>query len=181
MGWYDNFTSTKINYYLVSLGLAVGPLVYLYVRTTLQSPFKLKRIDWLHFIPVLVYVIYKVVLLIHDSSQEGWATGYSGEWKSAIDEEYVSSIVNVLTYTSQLVYLTLTCQLFWQYSRKIKQYFSSSYKVELNWLKHFLIVYIFLFFYGYTTDLIDAIVTPLDYVHRWWWHLFLQLQLSIWE
>ena len=172
MGWYDNFTNTKINYYLISLGLAFGPLVYLYVRTTLQAPFKLKRIDWLHFIPVCIYIIYKLVLLMHDSSQEGWENGYSGEWKSAIDEEYVSPIVNILTYTSQLLYLALTGQLFWRYSSKIKQYFSSSYKVELNWLKHFLIVYIFLFFYGYATDLIDAFVTPLDYIHRWWWHLF---------
>lgn len=172
MGWYDTFKNTKINYYLLPLGLSIGPIIYLYVRTTVSAPFKLIKRDWLHFIPILIYLVYKLILLLHDINQPGWDVGYTGEWKGEIDDQIVDPIMGHIIYSSQLLYLTFTVQLFLRYRTKIKEYFSTTYSVELNWIRNFLAIYIALFLYTSVSDLIDAYVVDLDYVHWWWSHLF---------
>ncbi len=172
MSWYDTFKNTKINYFLWPMGLAMAPVIYLYVRTTILAPFKLKKKDWWHFVPIGLYIIWKLVILGHDMMSNDWSQGYSSGWKEAYEDVYVDSIMTHIMYSWQLVYLAFTLQLYLNYRRKIKQYFSNTYEVELNWIRNFLAVYILLFAYGAITDLIDAYVVDLDYVHRWWGNLF---------
>lgn len=172
MGWYDTFKNTKVNYYLISLGLAMGPLMYLYVRTIVQAPYKLVKKDYLHFIPVGLFVTYRLVILFHDAMQPGWASGYSGVWQREFHEVYGGPFMHILHYTSQTLYIAFTIQLFLQYRTKIVAFFSSTYRVELNWIRNFLVVYTFLFVYAECTTLIDSFITDLDYVHHWWIHFF---------
>jgi AraC-like DNA-binding protein len=77
-----------------------------------------------------------------------------------------------LQFSSLLLYLAFSIQLFVGYRKKIRQFFSNTYKLELRWIQIFLVVYCFLFAYGAGTDLIDALITELSYVHRWWVHFF---------
>jgi AraC-like DNA-binding protein len=172
MGWYDTFQNTKINYFLFSLELASGPLIYLYVRSVLKAPFVLSRRDWLHFVPVGVFFVYRLFLLIHDAGQESWAVGYEGDWQRDIHMAYVAPFVRGLEYSSLLLYLAFSIQLFVQYRRKIRQFFSNTYQLELRWIQLFLGVYCFLFVYDSVTDMLDAFVVELNYVHQWWVHFF---------
>lgn len=172
MGWYDTFTNTKINYFLFSFYLALGPLIYLYVRTTLVAPFRLERHDGWHFIPMAVYVLYRLFMLLYDIQQEDWHQGYEGYLLRELHSPFLDPLVTILEYSSQLVYYAFTIQLFIRYRKLIKEYFSNTYQVEYNWIRNFLIVYSFLFVYAYLTDLIDSFVVDLDYVHRWWVHFF---------
>lgn len=172
MGWYDTFKNTKINYFLISLTLALGPIIYLYVRTTLKAPFLLKKTDWWHFLPVGIFISYRIIILFHDAQQEDWAYGYEGGWFRDIHLVYVAPFINLMEYSSQLVYLSFTIQLFIQYRQKIKQYFSNIYKLELNWLLIFLAVFSFLFLYDSFTNIIDAFIVELHYTHNWWIHFF---------
>lgn len=172
MGWYDAFKNTKINYYLLSFALANGPLVYLYLRTIAIAPFKLKKSDVWHFVPIMIYLAYRVVLLGHDMMQEGWDEGYAGEWMQEFDDVYVQALLHIVSYSSMLLYLAFTIQLFLQYRKKIHAFFSNTYQVELHWIRNFLAIYTFLFAYGYLTDFIDGLIVDLDYVHKWWTHFF---------
>ena len=172
MGWYDTFKNTKINYYLFSLSLAMGPVIYLYIRSTLVAPFTLRKNDWWHFLPIFLYVFYRLVLLIHDYNGPGWELGYEGEWLRDIHVQYVSTFASLLEMISQILYLAFTIQLVMIYNQKINQYFSNTYKVELNWIKVFLAVYIFLFAFATVFVAIDAFIMDLDYKHMWWIHLF---------
>ena len=172
MGWYDTFQNTKINYFLFSLGLAVGPLIYLYVRTTLKPPFSFYKTDLYHFIPVLMFIAYRLVLLILDSRELDWQEGYEGRWQREIHLNFLAPIFQLLEYSSKLIYYAFTIQLYLSYRHKIHQYFSSTHQVELNWIRNFLAIYTFLFIYGYMTDVVDAFVFDLDYIHNWWVHFF---------
>lgn len=172
MGWYDTFKNTKINYFLISLGLGMGPLIYLYVRSITVPPFKLKRTDIWHFVPVAIYVLYRLIILFFDSTQDGWEKGYGGVLKSNFDEVYIEPFYSILRYSSQLLYLSFTIQLFWKYRSKIRSFFSNTYEVELNWLRNFLLIYSVLFIYSQVIDIIDAFITDLHYTHRWWTDLF---------
>ena len=172
MGWYDTFQNTKINYFLLSMDLAMGPLVYLYIRSAVKPKVHFAKKDWLHFLPVFIFILYRLVILIHDSGQPDWDSGYEGEWHRDIHLPYVVPFHRLLEYTSILLYMAFSVQLFVQYQRKIRQYFSNTYKLELNWLQAFLALYIFLFVYGTLTDMIDGFVTELHYAHVWWVHFF---------
>ncbi|MEM9823140.1 MAG: AraC family transcriptional regulator, partial [Bacteroidota bacterium] len=177
MGWYDTFKNTKINYFLISLGLATGPLIYLYVRTTLQAPFRLTRQDTWHFLPLVIWIVYRLVILGHDAMQADWAVGYEGDWQRHFHLVYVSPFMRMFTYSSQLLYLAFTWQLFAQYQTKIKRFFSNTYQMELNWLKIFLLVFSFLFVYDALTDIVDSFITELHYTHKWWVHFFSAIAL----
>lgn len=172
MGWYDTFKNTKINYFIFSLGLAAGPLIYLYIRTVLVAPFKFRKVDWWHFLPVGLFIVYRLVILAHDAGQSDWNVGYEGEWQRNFHLVYVSPIMHQLQYSSVLLYLAFSIQLFFQYRQKVRQFFSNTYKLELSWIQIFLAIYSFLFIYGAMTDLVDALIVELSYAHKWWVHLF---------
>ena len=168
MGWYDTYQNTKINYFLFNFTLAVGPLIYFYVRSLLVAQFQFGRKDWLHFLPVGVYFLYRLLILWYDSGQSDWNVGYEGEWQRTIHTQYVSPVLRLLEYSSQLLYLAFTIQLFVLYRQKIRQYFSNTFQVELNWIRLFLIVYSILFVYDSITDIIDAFIVELHYTNKWW-------------
>ena len=171
MGWYDTYQNTKINYALFSLDLAIGPLIYLFVRNTLVAPFQMKREDLWHFLPIAFIIVYRIAIFLHDRSQADWATGYEGEWLREVHVEYLAPILSHLEYSSQLLYLAFTIQLFWRHRKQIQEYFSNTFSLELNWMRNFIMIYCILFVVGYFFDAIDAYVFELDYVHRWWNHL----------
>jgi len=180
MGWYDTFKNTNVNYFLWPMGMAIGPLVYLYVRTTIEAPFRLRKVDYWHFVPAIVYIIYKIVLIIHDAQQEDWGQGYSGGWKAQFDETYVSDVRAFLAYTSKMIYAIVTVQIFARYRKKVKEYFSNTYKVELNWILIFLVVYLSLFVYGTLAELLDlSDIVHMGYTDFWWVNLAYSLAVVL--
>ena len=172
MGWYDTFENTKVNYFLWPIGLAIGPLVYLYVRTTIEAPFKLTKGDIWHLVPAIVYILYKLVLIVHDAQQDDWDQGYSGGWKAHFDDTYVNDIRAFLGYTSKLIYAVLTVQIFSRYRKKVMEFFSNTFDVELNWIFLFLVVYLLLFAYGIVAELLDLSgIVEMGYKDYWWINL----------
>lgn len=172
MGWYDTFKNSKVNYILFSLALSLGPLIYLYVRSILVAPFKVTKRDLIHFLPISIFLIYRIIVYLYDSAQPNWEVGYEGELHREIHVQYVNPILQLIEYNSFILYYAFTINLFSQYRRQINQYFSNTYKVELGWIKLFLVVYGLLLVYRVITDLVDAFIVELHYVNFWWTHLF---------
>ena len=151
----------------ISTGLLSGPLIYLYIRTLLNAPFRLTRKDYWHFAPMISHLIYRIFILIYDCSQENWLEGFDGELFEAVHISYMSIVIRLLEYSSVLLYLAFTVQLFTRHKRRIKQFFSNTYQLELKWIQLFLSVFFFLFIYHTITDLADAIIEELSYIHSW--------------
>ena len=80
-----------------------------------------------------------------------------------------------LDFAAMLLYLAFTFQLFYNYRNKIQQYFSNTYKLELNWVLSFLILFSALFLYGFIQTIINVLITPLSYTQQWWLNLFMAL------
>jgi len=171
MGWYDTFKNTKVNYFLIYFGLAIGPLIYLYVRAHVKSKRHFAKQDYLHFLPVVVYVLYRVTLFVHDSAQPGFDKGYEGEWMRNFSVPYIEPMFEILTKISMILYLAFTVQLFILHKRKILHFFSDTSKMELNWIRNFLILYVFLFVIGFMFDVTDTVIFDLNYKQVWWVHL----------
>ena len=108
MGWYNEFRTTKINYFLLSIALALAPLIYFYVKSITTSKFKFKPKHWLHFIPAFLFVIFRISIYSYDASQPGFDDVQNGVLKLKWDEPYAQPIVLYLGTASMLLYLAFT-------------------------------------------------------------------------
>lgn len=175
MGWYNEFRTTKINYFLINITFALAPLIYLYVKSITQSDFKFKKVYWWFFLPAIAFVIYRLTIFTYDALQPGFNDTQNGVLKIELDEAYVQTISGFIETPFMLLFLAFTFQLFYNYRKKIKQYFSNTYKLELNWILSFLIIFSVLFLYGTIQDIVGSFFTDLNYEERWWLNLTLAL------
>ena len=175
MGWYDEFRSTKINYFLYNIAIVLGPLIFLYVKSITTSNFVFRNKDWWHFALAIAFVCYRLIIFTYDALQPGFDETQNGILKINIDEAIVQPIMGFIEFPFMLLYLAFTLQLFYNYRKRITQYFSNTYKLELNWILSFLILFTLLFLYNTIQTIIGTFVTDLNYQQRWWLNLFAAL------
>ena len=168
MDWYDTFRNTKINYYLISLGMVLAPLIYFYVKSITTSDFKFSKKDFWHFTPWLLFFCIKLFILIYDSSQPGFDDTQNGFMVINFEWKYINPVVTIFSTGQMLLYLAFTFQLFYQYRSKIEHYFSNTYTLELNWIRNFLYIYSFIFMYGLVQVFINELITELSWTQKWW-------------
>lgn len=172
MGWYDTFRNTKINYALITLTIAIAPLIYLYVKSITRSSFSFRKKDWLHFLPAFLVIIYRILIFSYDALQPGFAATQNGYLKIHFDEAYFLPVYSIFSYIQNTLYLAFTLQLFYNYRKKINEYFSNTFKLELNWIRNFLLLYIALFLYDLIQTITGTMFIDLDYKQQWWMTLF---------
>ncbi|MEO0570162.1 MAG: AraC family transcriptional regulator [Bacteroidota bacterium] len=168
MGWYDTFRATKINYYLVNLGMLLAPLIYFYVKSVLQPNFRLRRNHLWHFLPWILFFVTKMVILGYDASQPGFADNQNGYLVINFQWKYLNPVVSFFSAAQMLLYLAFSFQLYYRYKNEIQQFFSNLTKKELSWIFTVLLVYSFLFVYGLVQFFINDIVVELSWTQKWW-------------
>jgi AraC-like DNA-binding protein len=170
MGWYDTFRTTKINYYLLVFALAIGPLIYFYVKSVIQPRIQFRKIDWLHFLPVALVVVIQISVFLYDQSQAGFDQVQNGVWMEGWYIPYFSSLHGLLNYIFLILYLAFAIQMYFRYRKNLLKYFSNTYTVELNWLRNFLLVYSFVILFSLIQDFIDMNIMALHWTQSWWVH-----------
>lgn len=175
MGWYDVFKNTKINYFLIDMGMAIAPLIYFYVKSITTSNFKFDKKNWWHFAPIFLLITFRLSIYIYDSLQPGFTETQNGILKISVDEAIVLPILMFVSFAQMLLYLAFTFQLFYNYRKRITAYFSNTYKLELNWILSFLIVFTALFLYSSLQSVIGSLIIELNYEQRWWLNIFMAL------
>lgn len=172
LGWYDVFRNTKINYFLIPMGFAISPLIYFYVKSITTSNFKFLKNYWWHFVPVFLMIAFRIGIYLYDSFQPGFSETQNGVLKLSLDEPIVSPIYMFVGFAQKLLYLAFTFQLFYNYRKRIQEYFSNTYKLELNWILSFLIVFTVLYLYSSLQSIIGSLIIDLNYEQRWWLNIF---------
>ena len=175
MGWYNVYKTTKINYWLMPIALALAPLIYFYVKSITQSNFKFQKKDIWHFALAICLVLFRIFIYTYDSLQPGFNDKQNGVLKIALDENIVQPILVFLDFSVMILYLAFTFQLFYNYRTKIKEYFSNTYKLELNWVLSFLILFTSLFLYSSIQTVINVAFIELSYTQQWWLNLFMAI------
>lgn len=172
MDWYDTYRNTKINYWLISLSLAIGPLIYFYVRSVTTSNLKFDGKDWVHFSPAVLYVLYRIFIFVYDANQGGFDARQNGILMESWAMGPVGSFAEAFNAIQQILYLAFSLQLYFNYRKTIKDYFSNTYKLELNWIRNFLYIYSFLFLYGILQQFVVLSVVELSWIQKWWYQFF---------
>jgi AraC-like DNA-binding protein len=172
MGWYDTYRNTKINYFLYNITIILAPLIYLYIKSITTSNFKFRKKDWWHFSLAIVFIFYRLSIFIYDAKQLGFNETQNGVLKISLDDAFIQPIMGFIEFPIMLLYLAFTLQLYYNYRKKIIHYFSNTYKLELNWILSFLLLFTIIFLYGTVQTLIGSYFTDLNYQQRWWLSLF---------
>jgi len=175
MGWYDSFRTTKINYFLINIGIALAPLIYFYVKSITTSNFKFKKVYWWHFAFAFTFIVYRLSIFTYDALQSGFSQTQNGYLKINLDEAFVLPTMSYVSAPFMLLYLAFTFQLFYNYRKRIIQYFSNTFRLELNWILSFLILFSLSFLYDTIQDIIGEFVMDLGYNQRWWLNLFVAI------
>jgi len=90
----------------------------------------------------------------------------------SFDSQYVVPFYVFFSNFQMILYLAFTVQLLVKYRSKIKQFYSNTFNLELNWLVTFLAIYILLYFYSILQLIINISITDLSWTQKWWYHLF---------
>ena len=175
MGWYNVFRNTKINYFLIPMGVAIAPLIYFYVKAITTSNFIFHKKDWLHFVLAFSLILFRLTIYFYDSLQPGFDDTQNGILKLSVDEPIISPLWVFVSFAQMLLYLAFTFQLFYNYRKRIREYFSNTYKLELNWILSFLIAFTLLFLYSSLQDIVGSLIIELNYKQRWWLNIFMAL------
>lgn len=172
MGWYDTFRNTKINYYLIPLTFAVGPLIYFYIKSFVDYNFRIGKKQLLHFIPTLIYGILCIAIYLYDSSKEGFDDTQNGVFMQSTTYYNIVVLYTISSAAHLLVYLVFSIHDYYKYRKALFQQYSNTYKSELLWLRNFLFVYSFLFTYDVVQTMTDGLFFDLHWTQEWWYHFF---------
>lgn len=175
MSWYDTFPNTKINYFLPDFSLILGPLMFFYVKSLTVQTFAFKKRDIWHAIPWLLYVALQAIIYIYDAQQPNFDEVQNGVLYSAINFR-IGPYMLVLGIISRGIYFFYAARIFIEFRTKILEFFSNTYKVELNWLRNFLIGYLTLFILRITFVTLNYLI-DISWTQNWWWYLIASMLL----
>ncbi|MGE6221770.1 helix-turn-helix domain-containing protein [Nubsella zeaxanthinifaciens] len=133
-GWYDNQPYRDILFFVPLVhSLAIGPLLYFYVKAIFNRELKITGWQWLHFAPAALYLLvntvfslldlfyFKTYHLTNEHEDPDFATWYT-----------------YLSIASILIYLFLSIKHYQQYKRFAAITTSFADQVNLKWLLNFL-------------------------------------------
>jgi AraC-like DNA-binding protein len=110
-----------------------GALLYLYVDYSIKNDHRIRRQDYLHFLPIVLTYLYMFKFYFF----------YSVEEKRMVDQGLIddfgtfSNILLVAFVVSAITYAIYSYRLLDKYKRLIENNFSNADSINLNWLRSF--------------------------------------------
>lgn len=143
-------------------------MIYFYVKSLTQPNFKFRKIDYLHFLPALIYFTYRVIVFIYDAQQSGFSDVQNGRFDSSMTANHISNFISIFNELSILVYTVLAIWNYLKHRKNIVEYFSNTYQIELNFIRNFLILFIGLYLIEFVLDITDYSFFENYWKQRWW-------------
>lgn len=116
----------------ISLLMLHGPFLYLYIRSLADVDFKMKGRDFYHFAPYVLFNLYLLVASFSPELSKGIRIAHVAHEQ---ETPFLFDLFLVLTALSGLVYFLLSIRLFRQLDANIFNNFSTSEKIDLDWLR----------------------------------------------
>jgi AraC-like DNA-binding protein len=171
-GWFDHQPYRTILFYMPFVhALVMGPLLYLYIISITNYTYRLRRKDWVHFIPEALYCLWRLVSFVGDKLVLGHPFFVSNKTDPDFNEGY-----SYLWLLSLISYLWASLRYYRQYKRFIDFEVSFTDRVNLGWIKNILYSFILL-----TIVTIVLKVLSLFWDLEYWtsWYFFLCFGLIV--
>lgn len=186
-GWYDSHDArtTFMFYFPFHNYLLFGPVLYFYFRSLSNRSFQLKRWDYLHFVPGLIWISFFVIGFGYDVVYLHWIEGeplpdfYNTRGTVGIFmQSVIREIFSFFGLISFYVYLIFTVRLYQRYRQYITDYFSDTEHIRHNWLRNLLYTLII----GMTIlwlFQVAALFIDFSYVQFWNSHLVVAIMIYV--
>jgi len=136
--WYSKKITREILFFVPFMQvLLIGPVVYFYTKSLLNSSFKISKKDWIHFIPATLYLVYSLVIFITD--------------KLVLDEYYfyadgrdkdLANWYQVVGLISMSFYLILSLRFYANYKKLVFDTVSYAETILFQWIRNFMIAFL---------------------------------------
>lgn len=135
-GWYSIKTTREILFFIPFMQvLLIGPIVYFYTRSLLDSSFKLSLKEWGHFVPAALYLLYSLIVFVTDKIILDAFYFYDDGRDKDLSNWY--QIAGVL---SLAIYLVLSLAKYSEYKKLVFETVSYADSILFTWLRNFLVV-----------------------------------------
>jgi len=135
--WYSSGLTREILFFVPFMQVfLIGPVVYFYTKSLLNTDFRLSPKDFLHFLPAILYGLYSLVVFITD--------------KLILDEFYfyadnrdkdLSNWYQVSGLVSMVIYLVLSLKFYSNYKKRVFNEVSYAETMLFQWVRNFVIKY----------------------------------------
>lgn len=130
LGYY--LTYPKMMFTFEGIQLVIFPFYFLYAKYLTGKSEKFNRIDWIHFLPFVLYKLYLIPFYL--MSQKEIFDFLNASLISNHPLQYI--IFNWILIFQGLIYLILVVKRVKNRDDYIEEHFSSNYKIKLDWLKN---------------------------------------------
>ncbi|GAA4966846.1 helix-turn-helix domain-containing protein [Algibacter aquimarinus] len=137
-GWYKKGITQEILFFVPFMQvLLIGPVVYFYTKSLLNSSFSLEKKDWIHFVPAALYLLYSLLIFITD--------------KVILDEFYfyadgrdkdLSNWYQIAGLISMAYYLISSLRYYSKYKKLVFDSVSYAETILFKWIQNFMIAFL---------------------------------------
>lgn len=164
-GWYSLQPYRDIMFYIPFQQLfLIGPAIYFYTQSLLNPSFTFKPKHWIHFLPSLAYMAYRVIIFVADKIVLHQYFFYANGRDKNLDTWY-----QISGFISMFIYFLLCLRYYSIYKKIIYQTLSFADSLLFSWIKKYLIAFLmmqllwllfFLFYPGWG-----------NFKEKWWYYL----------
>ena len=144
------FSAYGYSFLSIELLYGLGPSLYLYVKTVADPKYEISKVDFLHFLPVALELIYYVSPYYPQQRLHFFGSAVNSV-------HFIWMIEQIGAIISILAYLALTNRLLWRYSAWVKRNFSDTGRRTLRWLQTPVLLYSVFFVLWISLRVIDVV------------------------
>lgn len=137
-GWYSRKVTREILYFIPFMQvLLIGPVIFFYTKSLLNSTFKISKKEYYHFIPALIYLIYSLIVFITDKLILDEFYFYAdGRDKDMANWYQIAGII------SMVYYLIASLKFYKNYKKLVFDKVSFADSILFEWIPNFLIAFL---------------------------------------
>jgi AraC-like DNA-binding protein len=116
-----------------TIELFIGPLLYIYIKSLFEDHKTLLRKNWIHFIPLIIYIGVVTIPIIISLVSKKFIFNYL----KTLNDGSMLFFTGFLVYL--IVYSLCSLQLFYRYNKAMEANFSTITETDFGWVKQMLI------------------------------------------
>ena len=159
-----NILWNELHFFPVDPTFLIGPLIYFYFKSQVNTNFRLGLSSWWHFVPFGLYTLAHLIVFFQGRD-------YVAQWTEKF--YYFESIMLLFMFISMAIYFVLTIRLYSSYRKWLENEMPDSSSLSFRWFNSFLIAIFITSVIMWTFTFLNIIGVSLDYNQNVWQHIFL--------
>ncbi|WP_298419087.1 AraC family transcriptional regulator [uncultured Kordia sp.] len=116
-----------------TIELFIGPLLYIYIKSLFEDHKTLLRKNWIHFIPLIIYIgVISIPFIISIVNKK-----FVFNYLKVLNDNNAVFFMSLIVYL--LIYLVFSLKLFYRYKKAMEANFSTISETDFGWVKQMLL------------------------------------------